>query len=165
MDVLAMSIFVFLTKFLVIWHPWHPWVCIRSDLKPVFETDLSDSSYCEGDLLIVFGFVSTLQKHFPLSRLLITFFDPHCLLQAIHYLKDKNKPNVIPLSPSSPVEVETAAGPSITFVPLFFSCRQPLWYTHSTTIVKSYMESIARFTIFHTVRGLDHLFLLRRIVV
>ena len=42
---LAMSIFEYLTKFLVIWHPWHPWVCIRSDLKPL-ETDLSDSSYC-----------------------------------------------------------------------------------------------------------------------
>ena len=42
---LAMSIFEFLTKFLVIWHPWHPWVCIRSDLKPL-ETDISDSSYC-----------------------------------------------------------------------------------------------------------------------
>ena len=42
---LAMSIFEFLTKFLVIWHPWHPWVCIRSDLKPL-ETDMSDSSYC-----------------------------------------------------------------------------------------------------------------------
>ena len=27
---LAMSIFEFLTKFLVLWHPWHPWVCIRS---------------------------------------------------------------------------------------------------------------------------------------
>ena len=43
---LAMSIFEFLTKFLVIWHPWHPWVCIRSDLKPL-ETDISNSSYCE----------------------------------------------------------------------------------------------------------------------
>ena len=42
---LAMSIFVFLTKFLIFWHPWHPWVCIRSDLKPLFETDMSDSSY------------------------------------------------------------------------------------------------------------------------
>ena len=40
-----MSIFEFLTKFLVIWHPWHPWVCIRSDLKPL-ETDINDSSYC-----------------------------------------------------------------------------------------------------------------------
>ena len=27
---LAMSIFEFLTKVLVIWDPWHPWVCIRS---------------------------------------------------------------------------------------------------------------------------------------
>ena len=36
---------VFLTKFLVMWNPWHPWVCIRSDLKPL-ETDISDSSYC-----------------------------------------------------------------------------------------------------------------------
>ena len=27
---LAMSIFEFLTKFLVFWHSWHPWVCIRS---------------------------------------------------------------------------------------------------------------------------------------
>jgi hypothetical protein len=53
--------------------------------------------------------------------------------KAIH-LKDKNKPNIIPLSTSSPVEVEAAAGPSITFVPPFFSCRQPLWYTYSTTI-------------------------------
>ena len=43
---LAMSIFEFLTKFLVIWHPRHPWVCIRSALKPL-ETDMSDSSYCE----------------------------------------------------------------------------------------------------------------------
>ena len=42
---LAMSIFEFLTKFLIFWHPWHPWVCIRSDLKPLFETDMSDSSY------------------------------------------------------------------------------------------------------------------------
>ena len=40
---LAMSIFEFLTKFLVFWHPW---VCIHSDLKPLFETDMSDSSYC-----------------------------------------------------------------------------------------------------------------------
>ena len=39
---LAMSIFEFLTKFLVFWHPW---VCIRRDLKPLFETDISDSSY------------------------------------------------------------------------------------------------------------------------
>ena len=30
---LAMSIFVFLTKFLIFWHPWHLWVCIRSDLN------------------------------------------------------------------------------------------------------------------------------------
>ena len=44
---LAMSIFEFLTKFLIFWHPWHPWVCIRSDLKPLFETDMSDSSYSE----------------------------------------------------------------------------------------------------------------------
>ena len=43
---LAMSIFEFLTKFLIFWHPWHPWVCIRSDLKPLFETDMNDSSYC-----------------------------------------------------------------------------------------------------------------------
>ena len=28
---LAISIFEFLTKFLVCWHPWHPWVCVRSD--------------------------------------------------------------------------------------------------------------------------------------
>ena len=42
---LAMSIFEFLTKFLVFWNPWHPWVCIRSDLKPLFETNRSDSSY------------------------------------------------------------------------------------------------------------------------
>ena len=27
---LAMSIFENLTKFLVFWHPWQPWVCIRS---------------------------------------------------------------------------------------------------------------------------------------
>ena len=27
---LAMIIFEFLTKFLVLWHPWHPWVYIRS---------------------------------------------------------------------------------------------------------------------------------------
>ena len=44
---LAMSIFEFLNKFLIFWHPWHPWVCIRSDLKPLFETDIRDSSYCE----------------------------------------------------------------------------------------------------------------------
>ena len=44
---LAMSIFEFLNKFLIFWHPWHPWVCIRSDLKPLFETDMSDSSYCD----------------------------------------------------------------------------------------------------------------------
>ena len=44
---LAMSIIEFLTKFLVFWHPWHPWVCIRSDLKPLFETDMSHSSYCD----------------------------------------------------------------------------------------------------------------------
>ena len=43
---LAMSIFEFLNKFLIFWHPWHPWVCIRSDLKPLFETDMNDSSYC-----------------------------------------------------------------------------------------------------------------------
>ena len=43
---LAMSIFVFLTKFLIFWHPWHHWVCIRSDLKPLFETDTCDFSYC-----------------------------------------------------------------------------------------------------------------------
>ena len=42
----AMSILEFLTKFLVFWHPWHSWVCIRSDLKPLFETDMGDSSYC-----------------------------------------------------------------------------------------------------------------------
>ena len=42
---LAMSIFEFLTKFLTFWHPWHPWVCIRSDLKPLFETDMNNSSY------------------------------------------------------------------------------------------------------------------------
>ena len=40
---LAMSNFEFLTKYLVFWHPW---VCIRSYLKPLFETDMSDSSYC-----------------------------------------------------------------------------------------------------------------------
>ena len=40
---LAMSIFEFITKFLVFWHPW---VCIHSDLNPLFETDMSDSSYC-----------------------------------------------------------------------------------------------------------------------
>ena len=44
---LAMSIFEFLNKFLIFWHPWHPWVCIRSDLKPLFETDIRDSSYCD----------------------------------------------------------------------------------------------------------------------
>ena len=27
---LAMNIFEFITKFLVLWHPWHPWVCFRS---------------------------------------------------------------------------------------------------------------------------------------
>ena len=46
----AMSIFEFLTKFLVFWHPWHPWVSIRSDLKPLFETDMSDSSYYEFEI-------------------------------------------------------------------------------------------------------------------
>ena len=39
---LAMSIFKIFTKFLIFWHPW---VCIRSDLKPLFETDMIDSSY------------------------------------------------------------------------------------------------------------------------
>ena len=29
---------------------FHPWVCIRSDLKPLFETDMSDSSYSDWDL-------------------------------------------------------------------------------------------------------------------
>ena len=43
---LAMSIFVFLTKFLIFWHPRHPRVCICSNLKPLFETEMSDSSYC-----------------------------------------------------------------------------------------------------------------------
>ena len=43
---LAMSIFEFLNEFLIFWHPWHPWVCIRSDLKPLFETNIRDSSYC-----------------------------------------------------------------------------------------------------------------------
>ena len=38
--------FEFFTKFLIIWHPWDPWVCIRSALKPL-ETDMSDSSYCD----------------------------------------------------------------------------------------------------------------------
>ena len=38
---LPMSIFEFLTKFLIFRHPW---VCIRSDLKPLFQTDMSDSS-------------------------------------------------------------------------------------------------------------------------
>ena len=42
---LAMRIFEFLTKFLVIWHPRPPWVCICSDLKPL-ETDMGDSSNC-----------------------------------------------------------------------------------------------------------------------
>ena len=42
---LAMIIFEFITKFLAFWHPWHAWVCIRSDLKPLFEADMSDSSY------------------------------------------------------------------------------------------------------------------------
>ena len=27
---LAMSIFEFLTNFLIFWQPWHPWLCIRS---------------------------------------------------------------------------------------------------------------------------------------
>ena len=44
---LAMMIFVFHTKFLIFWHPWYPLVCIRSDLKPLFETDSCDSSYCD----------------------------------------------------------------------------------------------------------------------
>ncbi len=30
---LAMSIFEFLTKFLIFWLPWHPWVCIRSSIS------------------------------------------------------------------------------------------------------------------------------------
>ena len=60
---LAMSIFEFLTKFLIFWHPWHPWVCIRSDLKPLFETDMSDSSYC------VIGFRSEFQSVFQLECL------------------------------------------------------------------------------------------------
>ena len=33
---LAMSIFEILTNFLVLWHPWHPSVCIRSDLKQIW---------------------------------------------------------------------------------------------------------------------------------
>ena len=33
---LAMSIFEFLTKFLIFWLPWHPWVCVRSDLKQIW---------------------------------------------------------------------------------------------------------------------------------
>ena len=41
---LAMSIYEFLTKFRIFWHPW---VCIYSDLKPPFETDVRDSSYCD----------------------------------------------------------------------------------------------------------------------
>ena len=56
---LAMSMFKFLTKLLVFWHSWHPWVCVRSDLKqiwaipPTVETPqlhsqnlLSSSSLC-----------------------------------------------------------------------------------------------------------------------
>ena len=31
-----MSIFKFLTKFLIFWHPWYPWVCIRSDLIQIW---------------------------------------------------------------------------------------------------------------------------------
>ena len=53
---LAMSIFEFLTKFQVIWHPWHPWVCIRSDFKPL-ETDMSDSSYCGNSGIYISGSV------------------------------------------------------------------------------------------------------------
>ena len=44
---LAKSIFEYLTRFLVCWNPWHPWVCIHSDLKQLFETDMCDSSYYE----------------------------------------------------------------------------------------------------------------------
>ena len=33
---LAMSIFEFLTKFVIFWHRWHPWVCVRSDLKQIW---------------------------------------------------------------------------------------------------------------------------------
>ena len=51
---LAMSIFEFLTKFLIFRHPWHPWVCIRSDLKPL-ETDMSDSSYCGKGVRPIWG--------------------------------------------------------------------------------------------------------------
>ena len=53
---LAMSSFEFLPKFLVIWHPWHPWVCICSDLKPL-ETDMSDSSYCANKSVAYFQFI------------------------------------------------------------------------------------------------------------
>ena len=42
---LAMSIFLFFTKFLIFRHPWHPWVCIRNHLKSQFETDISNFSY------------------------------------------------------------------------------------------------------------------------
>ena len=42
----------FLTKFLIFLHPLHIWVCIRSDLKPLFETDMSDSSYSDKPQII-----------------------------------------------------------------------------------------------------------------
>ena len=38
---LAMIIFETLTKILIIWHPWHLWVCIHSDLKQFAAIPLS----------------------------------------------------------------------------------------------------------------------------
>ena len=38
---LAISIFEFLTKFLVFWDPWYPWVCARSDLKQIWAIPLT----------------------------------------------------------------------------------------------------------------------------
>ena len=32
---LEKSIFEFLRKILIIWHPWHLWICVYSDLKQI----------------------------------------------------------------------------------------------------------------------------------
>ena len=77
---LAMNIFVFLTKFLIFWYPWHSWVCIRSDLKPLFETDMSNSFYSE---ILRFGFLESQLQDFLRSIL----------------VKDKDNMNIFSISP------------------------------------------------------------------
>ena len=83
---LAMCICEFLTKFLVIWHPWHPWVCICSDLKPL-ETDIKDSSYCEIYILELYNNNYTSKK-----CLLLSFYQKNLAfnnLQQFYSLKDQ----------------------------------------------------------------------------